>query len=267
MRLRMCEGTNTVKHFSLLLLVAALVSTISTFNLIDAVCQQHVTVHVLHARTEPVYRKLPSGEVVEVYADIYYPDILLYYYTGNETYLGKINVTLYCNWTGYWGASIKLVVVDPGFIVDPTTFKPTEYGNHWAEGGCLIGPGSAIVGVSPYKGKVGKCVNVLLWPREKFFEKARENPGIAIPVKLFIGIRITLYDENGEIVEGGIINVYTDDRTAPNLTLLLAPAVLATENIKYLDPIAYGTVAAVLVLLGYALYTLLTRIKSSKSST
>ena len=261
----MLKSVRLFKRLLLLLLVSTLI--VLVFNFVDGICQQHVTVHVLHARTEPVYRKLPSGEVVEVYADIYYPDILLYYYTGNETYLGKVNVTLYCNWTGYWGASIKIIVVDPGFVVDPTTFKPTEYGDHWAEGGCLIGPGSAIVGITPYKGKVGECINVLLWPREKFFKQARESPGIAIPVKLFIGIRITLYNENGEIVEGGIINVYTDDETAPNLTLLFAPAILAAEDTKPLDPVAYGAIAAVVVLLGYVLYVLLVRVKPPKSST
>lgn len=224
-----------------------------------ATCQQYVTVHVLHARTKPVYQKLPSGQVVEVYADIYYPDILLYHYTGNETYLGKINVTLHCNWTGYWGADVKVIVVDPGFVVDPTTFKPTQYGNHWAEGGCLIGSGSAIVGISPYKGKVGKCTNILLWPRERFFEQAKTSPGAAIPVKLFVGIRIALYDENGEIVEGGIINIYTDDKAAPNLTLLFAPALLGAENSKPPNPAAYGIAAAIAVLLGYTLYMLLAR--------
>ncbi|HIQ55876.1 MAG TPA: hypothetical protein EYH59_04250 [Pyrodictium sp.] len=255
-----------VKRLILLLLLTLAISTV-VFHLVGAICQQHVTVHVLHARIEPVYRELPNGKVVEIYADIYYPDILLYYYTGNETYLGKVNVTLHCNWTGYWGANVKLIVIDPGFVVDPTTFKPTGYGKHWAEGGCLIGSGAAIVGINPHKGEVGKCVNILLWPRERFFEQAEKSPGAVMPVKLFIGIRVTLYDENGEIIEGGIINVYTNDKTAPNLTLLFAPAMLGTESTKPPNPMAYGVTAAIVVLLGYVLYVLLIRVKTSKSTT
>jgi len=251
------------RHSALLLILA--LTILAVFHLANAICQQHITVHVLHARVEPIYRELPDGKVVKIYADIYYPDILLYYYTGNETYLGKVNITLHCNWTGYWGANIKIIVIDPGFVVDPTTFKPTEYGNHWAEGGCLIGSGAAIVGISPHKGEVGKCVNVLLWPRERFFEQAKKSPGAVMPVKLFIGIRITLYNENGEIIEGGIINVYTSDKTAPNLTLLFAPAMLGTRSVESVDPAAYGATAAIVVLLGYVLYMLLARFKPSKS--
>lgn len=261
-RTRIQNDLNTkVKQLTTIFLITIL-SIVLVQYIVPVAGQQSITVHVLHARTEPVYQKLPNGKVVEVYADVYYPDILLYHYTGNETFLGKVNVTVHCNWTGGWGADVKLIVIDPGFKIDPTTFKPTTYGSHWAEGGCLIGPGSAIVGVEPIKGKTGNCTNILLWPRLRFYEEAKKNPGAVIPVKLFIGVRLALYNEKGEIVEGGIINVYTDDKTAPNLTLVLAPAILNTKAIsRPPDPATYGATAAMVVLLGYVLYTLFIRFR------
>ncbi len=216
---------------------------------------KEVRIEVVHARTEKVYQRLPDGRVVEVYADIYYPKVLVYWYTGKENMLGRVNVTVHCNWTGGWGADVVLAVVPPGFTVDPTTFKPVNYGDRLAEGGCLIGPGSAIAAVpgETHRGPTANCT-ITLVPTAVYFEQAKKHYGAVVLAKLFLKVRIALYNEKGEIVEGGIINTYTSNETAPDVAVLLAQVATGPEPSKPPSPAAYAATAAMIVLLGYIAY-------------
>ena len=240
-----------------LLLLAVLLLAASIAGIAAA---KEVTVKVYHARTTPVYQKLPNGEVVKMYADLYYPDKLVEIMTPDgRLILGTAKVVVHCNYTGPWGANVVLYVIDPSFHIDPTTFMPAGYVHLWAVGGCVIGGGASRASISPHWGPVAVCNNVTLQPQLDYFNAMKKYYGAVVPAKIFVGVRIQLYSNKtyagvyGD-VEGGIIHVYTTNATSPLVKVILAEPVKLVKEHETPDPAAYGAAAAIVVLLVYTLY-------------
>ena len=263
----MDEAYTSKKMIAVILVVGALLGVLGLIApMKTAKAVKVITVKVIHARTEKVYQHLPDGRVVEAYADIYYPEILVLQEYRNMITLGTVNITVHCNWTGPWGATVILELVDPGFRIGPTTFKPAvpEW-QIWATGGCEIGPGAEIATVpgAGHYGSSATCYNVTLYPHYRYWQEARVHYGEVRKTKIFLGIRITLFDTKGEVIGGaGIIHVYTPDEYAPPVYLYLAEALTpVTASSSKPDPVAYAATAAMIILIGYTAYMLAARMK------
>lgn len=196
------------------LLLATLLLAIMVVSLAFAANGKKLTVHIYHARLGPVYQKLPDGRVIMLYADIYYPDTL---YLQPPNVLGTINVTVHTNWTGPWDGIITVMVVDPGYRIDPTTFKPTNSMYAWAAGGATIGAGDILAPEGAiYNKTVTRTVN--LTAHLRFF---RAKPG-TYRVQYFFRVRAAFFDPKTlEKVPGGDINIYTVSEGAPYATLII----------------------------------------------
>ncbi len=191
---------------ALLLLAAAAVTAYS----------KSIEVHIIHARLGPVYQRLPDGTVIEVYADVYYPDKL---YLHPPNVLGEVNFTVHTNWTGLWDGIITVMVVDPGYKIDKTLFKPTNSMWAWAEGGATIGAGDIL---APEGAILNKTVTrrIQLVAYERYF---RAKPGV-YKAQYFFRIRLAFFDyKTGEKVPGGDINMYTVSSKAPYVEIIVPP--------------------------------------------
>ena len=197
------------------ILLAILLAAVLAAPLALTAHGEKLTVHIYHARLGPVYQKLPDGRVIMLYADIYYPDTL---YLHPPNTLGTVNITVHANWTGPWDGIITVMVVDPGYNVDPTTFKPTNSMYAWATGGATIGAGDILAPEGAiYNKTVTRSIN--LTAHLRFF---RAKPG-KYRVQYFFRIRAAFFDPKTlEKVPGGDINVYTVSEGAPYATLIVA---------------------------------------------
>jgi len=175
---------------------------------------KELTINILHARMGPVYQRLPDGTIVEVYADIYYPDKLILH---PPNILGKVNFTIHTNWSGPWDGIITVQVVDPGYRIDPTLFKPIESMWEWGEGGATIGSGALHAPINPvYNESVTRTVEIIA--HERYFNA---TPGV-YKAQYFFRIRLALFDPKmGQKVPGGDINIYTESSGAPNVEIIV----------------------------------------------
>ena len=192
-----------------LILLAALLAPL-------AASAASVEVHIIHARLGPVYQRLPDGTVIEVYADVYYPDKL---YLHPPNILGEVNFTIHTNWTGLWDGIITVMVVDPGYRIDPTLYKPTNSMWAWAEGGATIGAGDIL---APEGAILNKTVtrHIQIVAYERYF---RAKPGV-YRAQYFFRIRLAFFDyKTGEKVPGGDINMYTVSSKAPYVEIIVPP--------------------------------------------
>ncbi len=178
------------------------------------VLAKEVTISILHARMGPVYQKLPDGTVIEVYADIYYPDKLI---LRPPNILGKVNFTIHTNWSGPWDGIITVQVVDPGYRIDPTLFKPVESMWEWGEGGATIGSGDIHAPVNPvYNKTVNRTVEIIA--HERYFNA---TPGV-YKAQYFFRIRLAFFDpKTGQKLPGGDINIYTVSDSAPYVEIIV----------------------------------------------
>ena len=201
---------------------------------------ESITVHIRHARLGPVYQKLPDGRVIELYADVYYPDTL---YLHQPNILGEVNVTVYTNWTGPWDGIITVMIVDPGYQIDPTTFKPTNSMYAWATGGATIGAGDILAPEGAVVNKTRITRRIQLVAHMRYFEA---KPG-TYPVQYFLRVRVAYFDPKTlEKLPGGDINMYTVSAGAPHAKLIV-PAKSQPGN--QLEPIlvkasVFGAAAA-----------------------
>ncbi|AEM38658.1 hypothetical protein Pyrfu_0789 [Pyrolobus fumarii 1A] len=175
---------------------------------------REITIHILHARMGPVYQRLTDNTTIEVYADIYYPDTL---YLRPPNILGVVNVTVHVNWTGPWDGIITIQVVDPGYRIDPTLFKPVESMWEWGEGGAVIGSGALHAAIRPvYENTVTRQISIIA--HERYFNA---TPGVH-EAQYFFKIRLALFDnETGQKIPGGDINIYTTSDTAPTVNIVV----------------------------------------------
>ena len=189
-----------------------------------AATPEKLVIHIYHARLGPVYQRLPDGRVVELYADVYYPDTL---YLRPPNILGTVNVTIYTNWTGLWDGIITVEVVDPGYQIDPTTFKPTNSMYKWAAGGATIGAGNILAPEGAIENKTSVTRSINLTAHLRYF---RAKPGI-YDAQYFFRIRVALFDPKTlEKIPGGDINMYTVSEGAPHVKIVVISEPEKREN-------------------------------------
>ncbi len=197
--------------------LALLTAIILLAMLAPVAVAKEVTISILHARMGPVYQKLPDGTVIEVYADIYYPDKLIH---RPPNILGTVNFTIHTNWSGPWDGIITVQVVDPGYRIDPTLFKPVESMWEWGEGGATIGSGNIHAPVNPvYSKTVNRTVEIIA--HERYFNA---TPGV-YKAQYFFRIRLAFFDpKTGQKLPGGDINIYTVSDGAPYVEIIVPPS-------------------------------------------
>ena len=234
---------------SLLLLIAVLAA--------PAAAGKKIALHIYHVRLGPVYQKLPDGRVIMLYADIYYPDVL---YLHPPNVLGTVNVTVHTNWTGPWDGIITVMVVDPGYQIDPTTFKPTNSMYAWAAGGATIGAGDILApeGAVYNKTVVTRVVN--LTAHLRYFHA---KPG-AYRIQYFFRIRAAFFDPKTlEKIPGGDINMYTVSQGAPYATLIVPGGGSAKKQGIPTTLVIEASVAATAAVAAYIALDYLTRRKQT----
>ena len=204
-----------LRHMRLKCIYALLAALTLTLPLAAHIAQaQELRVSVHHAVIGPVIQKLADGRKIMVYIDVYYPDKL--YYQGPERGLGTVNFSIKTNWTGPWNGIISVVVVDPGYKVDPTTFKPVNYDNAWAEGGAILGSGDIhYAGENPVRGQSANAT-VVIRPHIRYFNA---KDGSMINAQYFFKVRLAFFKPSGGKVLGGDVLVYTDPSNAPKVSI------------------------------------------------
>ncbi|BES80959.1 hypothetical protein [Pyrodictium abyssi] len=212
--------------------------------------EQTIKVKVYHAELGPFIQTLADGRRIEVEIDVYYPDTL--FYRGPEEGLGTVNFTITTNWTGPWDGIVTVQVVDPGYRIDPTTLKPVESMNAWAEGGGTIGTGTLHIASGAYTGPV-KNVTVVVRPHSRYFTA----PAGDYVAQYFFKVRLAFFKPSGSKVLGGDVNVYTDSQTAPAVKVVVIKQPKGDEGLA--SSVALNAaIAAAVVATGYAVveYTL-----------
>ncbi len=204
-----------MKPRTALALIAAAIVLATPVGAAAAGLPKQVTVKIYHATIGPVYQRLADGRIVMVKIDIYYPDTL--YYHGPERGLGTVNMTVTTNWTELWNGILTVMVVDPGYKVDNTTFKPVTADNAWADGGAVLGSGSIhIAGEDALHTPVANAT-IVLHPSLRYFKMAE---GV-VDAQYFFKARLALFHKTGSKVLGGDILVYTTGKTAPHVRLII----------------------------------------------
>jgi len=251
----MSSGLYVTRHTAIILL--ALVTLLAPV-FAQAAADETVRVNLYQARLGPVYQRLADGRVIEVTIYVTYPDKLIPLGPGKG--LGKVNFTVVTNWTGLWDGILTVMVVDPGYRIDNTTFKPVESVNAWASGGAVLGSGNIHVAGSNVVSRPVANVSAVLWPHTRF---VKAEPG-RYDAQYFFKARLALFDENGGKVLGGDILVYTTSDAAPHVVVIKpekqveAVAANAGEGLlMYLFGVTIVVVAAYLV--SYFLFSKLYR--------
>lgn len=185
---------------------------------------EKLEIHYYRARLGPVYQKLADGRVVKVTIYVTYPDTLAPMGPGRG--LGRVNFTVVTNWTGLWDGILTVMVVDPGYRIDNTTFKPVESMNAWASGGAVLGSGNIhAAGDEALHSPVANA-SATIWPHTRFVEA---KPG-RYEAQYFFKARLALFDESGSKVLGGDILVYTESSSAPKVVLVKPPKEAAAAS-------------------------------------
>ncbi len=194
-----------------ILLFALLAYT--SLNALHTQARPHV-IHIFHAVMGPVYQRLPDNTTIMVKADIYYPDKL---YLQPPDKLGVVNFTVYSNWSGPWDGIITVQVVDPGYHIDPTLFKPVESMFEWGEGGATLGSGALHAATFPVLNHTVRR-SVVIYAHDRYY---KERPGV-YQAQYFFKIRLAFFDnESGQKIPGGDINMYTSSEGAPRVEVIV----------------------------------------------
>ncbi|HID41959.1 MAG TPA: hypothetical protein EYP33_07420 [Pyrodictium sp.] len=216
---------------------------------------ERLEVKIYHAELGPFIQTLADGRRIMVKIDVYFPDTLVY--RGPEEGLGTVNFTITANWTGPWDGIVTVQVVDPGYHIDPTTFKPVESVNAWAEGGDTVGTGALHIASGAYMGSV-RNMTVVLRPHERYFTA----PSGEYTAQYFFKARLAFFKPDGSKVLGGDVNIYTDSETAPMVKLIVVKEPEAGGDNRLASSIALNAgIAAAVVAIGYAVVEHLVRRK------
>jgi len=193
-------------------------------------------VEVRKLTIEPVETQV-YNRTVTIYFEVYYP-VEFKMKSEPPPILGNVTIKVYSTWL-YWAVGVYSCLVDPGFEVDPTTFKPVEWEFAWAEGGADIGNPNIFEARNPWT-KPSATLNVTLWPRTRYINASEGT----YDAQLFVGVKIYLYDPlTNETVKS--ITLYTDANNAPRVKIIVGSGGIFGVPVKYL--IFGGYVAGVAV--------------------
>ncbi|MET1102031.1 MAG: hypothetical protein ABWW69_06125 [Pyrodictiaceae archaeon] len=212
-------------HSAYSAVILVLISALTLYTLYSAVLigmasSSTFTINLYKATLGPIYHKTPEGQLIEIYAEVTYPDTLLYFGQGPYLY-PPIKVRLYCNWSA-WGATVVVGVLDSNYTIDPTTLKPAEWGMKWASGGCTIGPGAEIYASKDFYSKSSAICEVNLSASSRLLSSPA---GAARGLRYFFKISISLYDsDTGSVIPGGYVYMYTNSTSSPETNIDLYPA-------------------------------------------